>query len=106
MKRHGNERAIFWQILTTDSFQQKITKGMSLKSSTKIKQQQQQRKKGVSDNKVSKQNNFSVVVKNVTSKITKKKQLRIQMETQRGPRSVGQEVSKFIASAKKFFCDR
>lgn len=43
---------------------------MSLKSSTKIKQQQEQ--KGASDNKLSEQNNFSVVVKNVTSKITKK----------------------------------
>ena len=44
---------------------------MSLKSSTKIKQQQQEQK-GASDNKLSEQNNFSVVVKNVTSKITKK----------------------------------
>ena len=42
---------------------------MSLISSTKIKQQEQ---KGASDNKLSEQNNFSVVVKNVTSKITKK----------------------------------
>lgn len=59
---------------------------MSLKSSTKIKQQQQQqRKKGASDNKVNKQKNFSVVVKKVTSRITKKATEDTNGNTKRAP---------------------
>ena len=54
---------------------------MSLKSSTKIKQQQHNEKVQATI-KLVRKINFSVVVKNVTSK---KKQLRIQMKTQRAP---------------------
>lgn len=79
---------------------------MSLKSSTKIKQQQQQRKKGASDNKVNEQNNFSVVVKNATSKITKKKATEdTNGNAKRAPISRSRSKQIYRIS-QEIFCDR